>query len=1010
MNLTNLTILVRRIKGLLRQHEQEAQGPQLAQDFAVACQSVVQRLAQCEAMLNQGSEYQALQQAEASPALLDLLTRVGFREFAQWHAYCQARQYPVPPFIDAGIIRRLNLAYAKGISTDHPLYADYRGAILTGDDDGALTALRLIVQLNPSDTQMQMELEQCEARVLKVKLDELEEALTTDDPGNILRHLEDIEIMNPTKRPTGDVWMQGQYARVKLKLETLPALREVQDWGATLSAVDEIKALCDEQGIMLPEEDTTVLQEAETWADGERRAYEEEQLYRKTLGELEYLIDQCEQKRVSIQESSMKTLCVEAEALQRKWREVERFNRPVSQEFEDRLDKALQLLEIEIRVKGRHRRNIFTALAVVVVVLALVGGIWLVRQRSISDTAKGIRMAMTNRQVLAVSNLLAAAAQQKASLTNSAALGQAIRDGNSWMAQELGAATHCEQSLTDLARRIAAVPKDTSLPPEEWRSLQGKMEEAVRGVESTAPDLQRTLKTRLDRISDDWERLLAETKHSRSEAFNKKLGSAREAARPLDYKKGAGGVSGVLDVLGPLLDELRAITNAPLPQLGIEPDSLMQLEGLSARHAAFSTEVSKWNQTTNNLATAQSPAAYLEALRAFVKSEFSPAEQRPLAEKIIAEDVSTDRFLQTLLLPTSREGWTTFQNSRRLVLWPEGKANAEEKKLISGLGTDPYIHSIFLVDFLETGSSPLRRIYGWNATKDGFDVDADPGGTKVRMSLYDPQDSPQSLVFRARTVGAARFQWQYKSSILSERSDAPLDRKFPATAERFIYASSGLTKLCDDTDAYGASLLETADQLRSVTNSPVFTAYLLLRIGEIADIRPLSWGLQWSPAFDQHRRRLREIAQGDLASGDWMVPGKIQKLGPGLDRFFQETQSISYMRQARFFHRLAEATVDGGMAFAGYVDADGKGLHLLSPEVKQDLWGMEREKQTLVRLFRWPAGARSLQTEGKPAPFSPLYARKFAPRSVVRVAEQAAYVKADEPTIKPWLNPLFTEE
>ncbi len=232
-----------------------------------------------------------------------------------------------------------------------------------------------------------------------------------------------------------------------------------------------------------------------------------------------------------------------------------------------------------------------------------------------------------------------------------------------------------------------------------------------------------------------------------------------------------------------------------------------------------------------------------------------------------------------------------------------------------------------------------------------------------------------------------------------------MNRKFQPLPERAIYANSGFKKLCDDTETYTTSLLAVADRVRSATNCPLFRAYLLLRIGEIADLRPTLWGLPWAPAFEVHRSRIKKIVQGDLESGDWMVPEKNERLGAVLDRYFQEIQPVSYLKQAQFFQHLTEATIMAGMAFAGHVAPDTQVPHLLSPDTESDLWGLDATNLASARLYHWSPAGQTYRAVAEAAPFSPLYALKSSGDLLLQAAEQSAYVKA----VKPWLNPVFPE-
>ena len=104
--------------------------PLVAAEYSRLCREAVQRLEQCAAMIDRGSDYQALQLAESEPILLDLIAALSFAEAPQWIDACAAQEMPVPPKFDPKAVNALNALYTKGITANHPLYKDYRGAVM----------------------------------------------------------------------------------------------------------------------------------------------------------------------------------------------------------------------------------------------------------------------------------------------------------------------------------------------------------------------------------------------------------------------------------------------------------------------------------------------------------------------------------------------------------------------------------------------------------------------------------------------------------------------------------------------------------------------------------------------------------------------------------------------------------------------------------------------------------------------------------------------------------------
>lgn len=117
--------------------------------YAQFCTEAEQRLDRVAAMLEKGSDYQALQVAEEEPPLLDLVGTLSFGEEKNWQSFCELHGLKVAPRLNAKTVQSLEALYAKGISANHPLYKDFRAAVLSRDDDKSLKIVRTILKPIP---------------------------------------------------------------------------------------------------------------------------------------------------------------------------------------------------------------------------------------------------------------------------------------------------------------------------------------------------------------------------------------------------------------------------------------------------------------------------------------------------------------------------------------------------------------------------------------------------------------------------------------------------------------------------------------------------------------------------------------------------------------------------------------------------------------------------------------------------------------------------------------------
>ena len=196
MNLIEVERLARKIADVLEQRAPTAQGRQCAQDYTDACRVANHRLNQCAGMMARNENALALQLADKAPPLLDLVTRLGFRQVNEWREFCQAHELPVADPLDAKAIRQLGAAYGQGLAADHQLYRQYREAVMSRKEDQAVEVLRAIVRRNPADTNAPRELERLERKVLDGELEKLRLALDGGDDLRGVSLVHEIEALN----------------------------------------------------------------------------------------------------------------------------------------------------------------------------------------------------------------------------------------------------------------------------------------------------------------------------------------------------------------------------------------------------------------------------------------------------------------------------------------------------------------------------------------------------------------------------------------------------------------------------------------------------------------------------------------------------------------------------------------------------------------------------------------------------------------------------------------------
>ena len=88
----NIDRLVDRIEKVLREGATDPVIHSLAKEYARYRTIIDQRLDQCVALIRSGNKYTALELAEESPNVLDLMERLSFGGDAKWKELLAARQ------------------------------------------------------------------------------------------------------------------------------------------------------------------------------------------------------------------------------------------------------------------------------------------------------------------------------------------------------------------------------------------------------------------------------------------------------------------------------------------------------------------------------------------------------------------------------------------------------------------------------------------------------------------------------------------------------------------------------------------------------------------------------------------------------------------------------------------------------------------------------------------------------------------------------------------------------
>ena len=618
MTLLEAERLVRKMSELLKHVGNSAIAPKLAEDFAAACYAVNLRLQQCEAMIKAGDRQQAIQLAETAPNLLDMVTVLEFNGSDNWRGYCQQNSLPAADRIDARSVGSLNECYAQGITTDHPLYATYRDAVLGRNYEDALKALQSITRLNPADANATSELIRLDSKVLAAKLECLGILVERGDAALVVTEIEKIEAFGFKTQPEGDIWRMAQAIRCGSLLKEIAVHKDSSKWVDGLAKLDFIHRLQDDFKVELPPASAKQLDFLDSWARGEQSKAKKEREFQSCLAELRYRILQSEEKDTSARYVKLPELRDDYEALHKVWRSLEGFTKPIPDEATADFRKRSTLLEGEIARRTNIRQRIIVASIVAVVV---VGGslAWLVhRQMKARDFAGQLQTAIAERQSHAAERLIERVRTQEQGLLNSARVNTAVADAETFVNREHALLTSFETAFAKLPQQVAGEPNSARLA-----ELSSYLALASNALNALAPDMKAENEPRFQAFEGRWQKFLDDSSSTVNTSLRQWITEAEKQCDQLDYRTSLETSTTQIYTLSTLVQKIGECESGFTNYLALHDDFLQRSVSVHEKCAVFNRELGKVTEGMSALGKAHTTKEFSEAIALIASSEFS---------------------------------------------------------------------------------------------------------------------------------------------------------------------------------------------------------------------------------------------------------------------------------------------------------------------------------------------------------------------------------------------------
>jgi len=961
---------------ILSSLQKQVPNPALAAEYSRLCRDLNRRLEQIEEVMDQGDEIQAIQMAEIYPPVMDEADTLSFFKSREWNALCEKNAITSAPEIRAQGIAQLNTLYGKGVGSSHPIYKEYREAILARDDDKALQIAKTIESLNPGDSGAREESSRLEKKVLSNIITELRSTLSLQDVTHSILLLEKAEQMNlpelldsspevASARNLRDKRDASQaLADILSMLSRLEELRAQDDWRSVSESVARIDSLRSRHGIELDALQQSSLENATVYSEKKRAQAVKETEFRLALNQFLICFDDASsrtQARGTLSISEIRDLLTR---LNKEWQSVESFGMPVDSGRIEEASHLVEMLRNDLDRLQKKRTLAIASLALAALVLIIVSGWWILMQYRAGDMTKELIRCREARSLASIQKLVADASASNLPLYSSK-LSAEVEGCRKWMQSVENECRTSSEALANLLKRC------DSLDKEEPVALDGEYQSLIKRVKELPDEQNKAMQPDIMKLEKTYGDHLASLGASNDKVLQGELDAFDNLSKALQKT----GIS-LKEIKENLAEQKAAalkwepLVHSTIKDLPISSSLKANAEAGEENIKSLSLSVETIDATLHAMSQATKVDLFRESLKTLKEIPLPNCQLITDARIAWNTEFSADSLLPELLFPGNPGAYEALKKDPSV----DGQAGRLYPKSILPTEVAPF--SSLLNDemtqdmkiFFIEGGDPSRKIYSKSGIKTLIE---DPEDSVFGGTIYDPaQDSSMAPSLSFKKYRAKSKGWE-KAKKISGGGDVAASK---------IYRDLALKDVVSDSMEVKVSILQLLDRLtKSESKDPVYEAFVIQQLLLMKKARPFAWGTQYSPSAENFMREVDQTVRvncGTLPTGAWLAP-YYEKLADQLKPLLNKAPLFN--GEAELNKMLAEQLVgQDALRYAGYVSEDGKPC--LSPDIPiptSDLFGLSGtpDARRVACVFRISRGTDNpvYTREAKPVPLTPLY-------------------------------------
>jgi len=937
-------------------------------EYARECREVNERFDRISMMLASGGELEAIQVAETPPSLLDRAVALSFGGEAEWQEYCSKHGLEAAPVIDVTAMGKLENLYSRGLSPNHPLYKQYRTAVLSRDEEKAYEAIKLIARLNPNDANSRKELDRHEHKMVVRTLKNLRDALDREDKRQMLEHLasleatgrhddlkEETEYQEAVRQRNEILKNEAQKRLPGLLDDAESGVRDGGDWKAAARISAEIEDMLERHRIPMDAGQTERFEKIQERIAAERRDAKRQARAAELAGELDQIADEVETRSVTPDGIGPEFASDSLERIFKIQRELESLRCGVPEATDARTESArAQLDQILARRRSRRKARMISASAVAILVLlaASVFG-WFAVQAS--DRTKLLAKLRKEGQSSALQKLVGDTRKSDALLLKFPKVSSEMAVAEQWLDEFGGAAAAVKRQLDRLENEVDQGFADTD-PTDVWR----RMKQAGEMVEKLPPDLCKEAEARLAIIRNEAERYL-------SACQTKTAGQAREAFAKVEENLGNVHSDGpaataqktarqCLDALKPFV----AMAGRPDPILRLPASMEAQANDLNGRSEKMLKNSTTTLDALASVQNASSLAEYSASIRVLGNGEFKEAA---LARRLLEDLPDDDRLRAFLIFRGDLKAFAAAKQDRLKDLIVPASTTAKDRGIVRDLTSNECLVNLWKVVWKDAKGAEHKAL-----SRGALKVTSLPKGGRSW--------SGEIAAYPKRISMPPSFS---KQMISTDLGNIPISNKTTETSKLLESLLAG--GLLDATGTeFKKSVVPLVDRVLRNGQAPVMAkAYVICQLFSMLREREYEWGLQYIPQLLDDMKEARRIEiEMPPRPCDWLCLEKT-KWTEKWSAYFASRTKRHYYQDLEMMHSLVKNGLSAPVMLAAVVDTQRTATAKQGPETRM-LWGMVDggDNSVTLKIFG-QSGRKGGKIPLPPAvlPLSPVFAMSF---------------------------------